>query len=218
MCMCKRWGVANELLPTLTFASKLAISAYPEKPRLNYHIDNENVVSDMDYKITYLLHKSGTRTIPALALSWFNTTTGKIEVAGLPAHSFEIAAKKTKVKTISLPAKAIKPILIHGWYYGVVGVLLITAWGFYQSFRKRKPKRKKSLSALQFKKNPQQACEALITWAKKRWPAERINHLHDVARQLDQEALKIEITKLSQALFKKTDEKAWDGKKPLAFA
>ncbi|EHL32421.1 hypothetical protein LDG_5377 [Legionella drancourtii LLAP12] len=74
-------GIPAQLLPMLNFAETDAFNVYPEKGQEKNQIIQGELISTTKIKVTYLLNKSGKITIPELRLPWFNTETGKEEIA-----------------------------------------------------------------------------------------------------------------------------------------
>lgn len=96
-------AVPAQLLPRLDFGSHADFSIYPEKPAESNSFKQADLVGTITFKMTYLFNKSGQITIPAFQLTWFNTVTGKEEVATLPERIIQISA------TNNTPANTTKP-------------------------------------------------------------------------------------------------------------
>ncbi len=124
-------GVAlpAQLLPMLHFEETDAFNVYPEKGKEQNKVIQGELVGSTDIKVTYLFNKAGKVIIPELKISWFNTETGKEEVAMLPPRSFEITASSslptlpTTQKLVSNTAEAPQSDVIeyrHTNYYLII--------------------------------------------------------------------------------------------------
>lgn len=85
-------GVPAQLIPSLDFGNSDEFSIYPDKPTLSNAFKQDDLVGTSTITLSYLLNKPGKITIPALKLSWFNTTTGKEELTTLPELAIEVKA------------------------------------------------------------------------------------------------------------------------------
>lgn len=83
-------GVPAQLLPALNFAEIDGVNVYPEKGKDKNRVTYGELIGRTEIKVTYLFNKAGKITIPELKLPWFNTETGKEEIATLPAKTFEV--------------------------------------------------------------------------------------------------------------------------------
>ncbi|KTD22736.1 KQDN repeat-containing protein [Legionella lansingensis] len=100
-----------QLLPALDFANSDEFSVYPEKPSERSTFSQGNLIGTSITKVTYLLNKSGQMTIPALKLTWFNTLTGKEDVATLPEHTIQVKPlPTTSQSTTPLPSQEPKQV------------------------------------------------------------------------------------------------------------
>lgn len=88
-------GAAAQLLPKLSFETNDQFSVYPEKPTEETHYQRSNLQGVVTMNITYLFNKPGSITIPALKLPWFNTVSGHVEEAVLPARTLQVSASTT---------------------------------------------------------------------------------------------------------------------------
>lgn len=93
-----------QLLPDLDFGSAPQWSVYSQKPSEKNTLKGGDLVGTRTIKVTYLFNEVGAATIPSLKLPWFNTVTGKEEVAFLPEHRFDVVAVSTgsqQIKEVS---------------------------------------------------------------------------------------------------------------------
>jgi hypothetical protein len=83
-------GLPAQLLPALEFKNKEGYNVYTEKGTDKNQVRQGELVGTTDFKVTYLFNKPGTIIIPEVRLHWFNTQTGKDEVAVLAPRSIEV--------------------------------------------------------------------------------------------------------------------------------
>ncbi|KTC76980.1 BatD family protein [Legionella brunensis] len=101
-------AVPAQLLPVLDFGSSTDFSVYPEKRTERNTFQQPDLVGTTTVKVTYLLNKTGQITIPPLKLTWFNTTTGKEEIATLPERSIQVMASANAPNPTVKPSTAVK--------------------------------------------------------------------------------------------------------------
>ena len=224
-------AVPAELLPELDFASSEEFSTYPTKPKMQNKLNQNEIVGTSIVKVSYLLNKSGQITIPPLKLPWFNTITGKEEVASLPSLTLEIlgevneSTQINKVKDVAgvtgqknqqMAAHATspptEPAITNNLAWAVAGVFCL-AWlltiGVWcrQIYRQRRGKTRAEITAnvrlACLQNNPSAAKDAILQWALYYWPDADFLNLTDLIELLpDSIELKNELQTLSTALYK----------------
>lgn len=221
-------GVPAQLLPTLEFPSTSQFNSYPEKPELSNTAKQQELVGRADIKTTYLLNTAGQITIPALKVQWFNTDTGKIEIASLPARTIEVTAKGTKQPTEApppavLPTKHLnklateKPDHLAWWIAAGFALAWLFTLGLWW-LRKAPPTSSKNKRAIlkQLRQacndnNPAQAQVSLLAWAAFQWPNNAPLNLLHLAKLVHDTAFKKQLTVLSQALYSQEKNANWNG-------
>lgn len=222
-------GIPAQLLPTLNFAQNDAFNVYPEKGGEHNQIKQGNLVGSTEIKVTYLFNKTGTVTIPELRLPWFNTETGKNEVAVLAPRSMEITAiqpandndKPASVASVSAakPDKQLIKKESSPWPW-LIALLFALAWlvtlglWFWQTgyFKKRYHHAAlKELAAACHKCDPERAKDALLNWARLHWPDTAVLNLTDLSQLIRDAQLKKQIQLLSQVLYQRGERALWRG-------
>jgi hypothetical protein len=230
-------GVPAQLLPALTFENGEKFNTYPEKPEVKNVIHGQDLVGTSTLKITYLFNEQGVVTIPALQVPWFNTITGKEEIAELPAYRLTVtpkagsapaqattepeASRHEKSKGSSeLPvvtsASTTDSNLFWGlaigfafaWFLVVIIRWIKPAYFLNNKLRKAKKKLKKACS----ENDPAQARSALLQWASAQWPDEDLLNLNDLARWIHNVQIKKQLHLLSQALYSQHKKTNWQGR------
>ncbi|MFJ1268806.1 BatD family protein [Legionella lytica] len=229
-------GLPAQLLPRLHFADSDAFNVYPEKGKERNQVNQGEIVSRSEIKITYLFNKSGKVIIPELKLPWFNTATGKEEIAVLAPRTIDVVPSKTTAAHASkpIPDTAIAPPMPpeastslaapaanHNWAW-IIAALFALAWlltlGLWTwQKRSRAPGKgayKRALQALHDAcqhNNPQHCRDVLLKWANLHWPDASILNLADLMRLSTDMQFKKQVQLLSQALYQEREKAAWHG-------
>ncbi|MDF1756810.1 MAG: BatD family protein [Legionellaceae bacterium] len=219
------YGLVAQLLPTLNFVNSNQYNVYVDKPTIQNEFRYEDLFASATYKITYLLSKSGTISLPAIKVPWYNIVTKKNEVALLPAKEILVKLKpSTKIKKIKpkqdlANVHAIKKTTVQGSnriiYFLLVSFLILI--GFYLFRRKFSGLQKEKINNSS-QKSLQKACKindpirariALIDFARKQWPDVTILNLNDIPIQ--NEDFKEQLRLLSLALYAEKADTNWNG-------
>ena len=228
-------GIPAELLPSLKFEESDAFSVYPEKGTDRNQVNQGEIIGSTEIKVTYLFNKAGKVTIPELRLPWFNTETGKEEVAILAPRSLEVlpsaagVANNQKPKAVNneVTAKQSPPEVISttaqsnnwGWIVAAVFALAwfitLGLWAWQRRSRALgKGQYKHALDALEkacTEGDPAKARDALLKWASLHWPDAPILNLTDLTKLVRDAHLKKQLHTLSQALYKGEGGALWRG-------
>lgn len=229
-------GVPGELLPSLNFASDKNFNVYPEKPIFNNVIKQQEIMDTMTVKVTYLLNTSGPITIPELKLPWFNTVTGKEEIASLPARSIDVEPKQTSIDSQPVPSKEssqvgnnltqeaqMQPLQSEQkssfWVWFLAGgfalawLITIVLWLFSTGKLSRGDKRSalKDLKNACAKDDPKGAQVAIMAWADLQWPDDKLLNLSDVGTRANDFQLKKQLHLLSEAIYSEEKKHSWHG-------
>lgn len=224
-------GTPAQLLPALNFASSDKFSVYPETPTMKNSVRNNELVGATTIKMTYLLNQAGHIIIPALKIPWFNTVTGKMETASLPALELDVAAvnkgdttaasqndstavvKSSEPTPKSPPAASSKSAYLA---WGLAGGLLLL-WVLTLLLFWRKPA--KLAGKKQLFEQLQRACRAndpaaakaaLIQWGNWQWPDKTIMTLADINQLTADMRLKKAINELVKVLYY-SEQETWQG-------
>lgn len=231
-------AIPAQLLPTIHFDESDAYKVYPERGKENNKVQQGELVSSTEIKVTYLFNKAGNITLPETKLHWFNTSTGKEDTSVLPPRSIEITPSATYQDTpkakdvVSKPAEAVKPtpsvtheslsVREQNQWPWILAILFAAAWlltiGLW-IWQKRprnetKGQLKKALDELQQacqSQKPLQARDALLKWAALRWPDASLLNLTDVASLVRDPQLRKQLQLLSKVLYKQDDKTIWKG-------
>lgn len=85
-------GLSAEQLPELAIQTPQGMKLYTNKPVLKNTIQGNAVVGERIEKIAYIPTQQGKLNIPAIQLSWWNTTKNQVATSHLKATTFQVAA------------------------------------------------------------------------------------------------------------------------------
>lgn len=230
-------GLLAEQLPELDIAEVDGLKQYPDKAQLDNSPGGQGVSGTRQIKIAMIPTHAGNYRLPPIEIPWFNTRTGKPEVARLPGVELSssgaagaaappaatpvplsqpatsaaagtpqaaLAAKQTVIENDIWPW--ISLALALGWIATML--LLLVNRRRHVDIEHKKP-RQKPAPLQPLKKAVNSACagrdahrtkDALLTWARARWPDEAVTSLGDIELRAGQ-PLAGEIRKLNDALY-----------------
>ena len=84
-------GVLESQLPRISIPAIDGLSLYAEDPQVAMGADASGLVSEQRTNWALIPQRSGTLTLPAISVEWFNTLTGQTEVTELPAETIEVS-------------------------------------------------------------------------------------------------------------------------------
>jgi hypothetical protein len=98
-------GLPASVLPAIEIETKDGLKLYPDQPALK---NSDGNVGTRTQKFALIPTRTGKLNLPAVEVRWWNTTTDKEEVAGLPAHEITVlpAAPGAAVTTPLVPNTA----------------------------------------------------------------------------------------------------------------
>lgn len=227
-------GVPAQLLPKLEFAETDAFNVYPEKGTDRNEVKQGELVGSTEFKVTYLFNKPGKVVIPELRLPWFNSATGKQEVAILAPRSLEItpsAITKTEASNtdqnlgnIHAPSPdsaaqdsstASKWPWLIAILFGLAWVATLLLWQWQKRpIHSNKGRYKQAIAELSkacSEGNPQKARDALLKWGSLHWPDAPLLNLTDLTKLVRDAHLKKQINALSQVLYRREERSMWRG-------
>jgi hypothetical protein len=237
-------GVLAEQLPEPKLEDIDGLKQYPDKAQLENTPGKDGFYAKQQVKIAIIPTRAGDFQLPAIEIPWFNTRTGKQEVARLPAvelHSSGAAVSAAPPPAItSAPQQQVMnaktdvaqnaPASDHAFIdegmWRWISLALALGWitttllllrnrrhytGSEHPSRHPKPAPltplKKAVAAACTSKDAHLTKNALLDWARARWPEEAVTSLSDIAVRTD-ERLAAEINRLNDALYSR--ESNWD--------
>lgn len=230
MVYLKAAGVTESQLPDLKFAEITGIKQYPDKPIAMSTENHGKVVSAKKFNTVFIPEREGEFIIPEVSIDWYNTHSGKIEKATLPAQKIKVLSatgvsiplaetpqmsepvvdntpiESAQQKNIPVTQQQKEDVPVWLWPAGafVLGLLLS-----YLLFGRRSVKASThsiGFYAKEIEKNARQGDlkalrDNLLVWAKLTYPQKEINNLDDVIVLIREEELKLQLQQLGQALY-----------------
>lgn len=101
-------GVTAAQLPPLARKTAPGFDSYPNEPSLISKTDGNQLFAERKETLVYIPQHNGPLRLPPVAVKWFNTQTGQIEITRLPGLTLEVVGKKSLSNRPSLsPSESI---------------------------------------------------------------------------------------------------------------
>ncbi len=92
-------GQLASQLPEFELPEIKNLKQYPDKPLLNNSKSDTGVIGVQQIKVALIPGKAGNYTLPSMEIPWWNTQSGKMEIARLDARSFKVTPAGTTTST-----------------------------------------------------------------------------------------------------------------------
>jgi len=232
-------GLASSQLPSVSGMLPDHLKAYPDQPQLTDNKAFDGVTGSRQEKVAIMPMQPGTYILPQIDVPWWNTKTGRRELATIPPRTFKVVAAAgaiapvpnrmqpgvTEPAVITVSAKPV-PAQSELWqwiaFISSAGWLLTLVWLWVShrrhgageadgnSTRASNRKRVKKSVELACRHNDARACEqALLGFAHLQWPVSPVNNLAVMACRCEAE-LAGEITALEKHLYA-SGKQDWSG-------
>jgi len=83
-------GITAAQLPTLQNYNLPGIKTYPDQPTLKDNKQSDGIIGGRTEKVALMPTQAGNYTLPEIDIPWFNTKTGKTEVAKIAARTIKV--------------------------------------------------------------------------------------------------------------------------------
>lgn len=223
-------GFPAQLLPNITFDESPGLSIYSTTPKLKSKLVNGELVSEKSIDVTYLFNKGLQVTIPGITLNWFNTATNQLETLSLPQaniilqqHAYQSTPLSPPPKKAALSSSKIQP---HSATWSFSFLLYLAAVFGCGGLATYLWMRRKITPSLEVETKPyfslkqlKEAClshdmkaakDSLLLWAANMFPDREILNLTELARVIEDNAIREELVKLNKALYYLGDTQ-WQG-------
>ena len=232
-------GTTVAQLPELHSEIKTAqLKTYPDQPILKEKKEADGLIALREEKIAYIPSKSGSYTLPAIEIPWFNTQTQTMEIARIAEKSISTITSAPSQKSdaviespVQINAVDAEPVIhtVENKFWMWLSIALALGWlmtiFFFidksRSKLKEKPVDIREIKLKETVKALKQACaennnvaakNALLAWGKIKFNS---NSLSAIASN-SEARLRDEIDLLNQSLYA-NQKGQWRGKKLFQF-
>lgn len=228
-------GISGEQIPELAPAEVDGIRHYPDKPELHTTVRGNSLFGVSERRIAMVPSRAGSFILPAVELEWWDTADDRMRVARLPARTISIlpdpSMESAMVRSDPVPSSSPGLPLVRevGFerHWRWIAILFATLWLATLSlwWRDRalsgsavavgrgvdasRP-RLSSLRAACRGGDPRRIRDALLAWARKRWPEAPPRGLDALAVRLGDPSLGEQFSMLDAACYD-ADAKSLDG-------
>ncbi|RDH81596.1 MAG: hypothetical protein DIZ80_16115 [endosymbiont of Galathealinum brachiosum] len=77
-------------LPEFSITNIKGLKQYPDKPLLKNNLSEDSITGIQQIKVALIPSSSGSYTLPAISIPWWNTQTDKLEIASIKARTFTV--------------------------------------------------------------------------------------------------------------------------------
>lgn len=103
-------GLTGEQLPPLKLDDgQGAFKYYPDQPAINSDHDDRGTTGSRQESYALVPNQGGTLTLPAITVTWWDTTTDQLRTAQLPAREINVAPAKASSPSESAAKTAVLP-------------------------------------------------------------------------------------------------------------
>ena len=101
-------GLMGAQLPKIPLTEVDGLKQYPDKPVLNDNKKTDGIIGGRQEKVAIIPTRPASFTLPAIELPWWNTKTGKLEIARLPQKTITVAGAASTPNKV-LPSSSTTP-------------------------------------------------------------------------------------------------------------
>lgn len=106
-------GLSSAQLPPLPVTDVKGLRRYPDQPTLSNQITNNGITGSREEHEAIVPNLEGSIELPAITLTWWNTTTDSLEQTSVPARTLNVAANP-QLSEPQVPVEALPPTVIQG--------------------------------------------------------------------------------------------------------
>lgn len=92
-------GLTAAQLPPVDQAEVSGIKQYPDQAALDNQTSENGIVGVRQQKVALIPTVAGRYTLPEITLPWWNTETGRQEIAKIPSRSFTVTAPESAIQS-----------------------------------------------------------------------------------------------------------------------
>lgn len=139
----KAEGLTSEQLPEIGVSELDDFKIYPDQPEMHNQTSRNGVLAIRQEKSAVIPHKAGEFVLPAVEMNWWNTQTGKMEIARLPervinvlpgaateqqTEQYEINSKSGNESSVDMAVKEPLPQEQGNGYWPWIALVLALGW------------------------------------------------------------------------------------------
>ncbi|MBA3582466.1 MAG: protein BatD [Gammaproteobacteria bacterium] len=229
-------GLMAAQLPSLTSVLSDDFKTYPDQAKLNNKNRDNGVTGTRTESLALVPLTAGEFTLPAISVTWWNSSSKQTETSTIPARTIVVAAAANAINNDATPIAATPtPVKNTDQRWKIASIAFAVLWlvtiiGFYRFYwaRRSTAQQNDTSSPYVFKsgndrdawRRLQQACtrhdaeqtyHRLLQWAAARWPHENITNLEQLQTQLQDPAVHSAFDELQAARFG-AQQASWQGK------
>lgn len=223
----KAIGVTENQLPEINFKPEEGIKQYPEQPLRQGKLAGGTPIAEQTVVNVYVPEKSGKLILPEITVDWYNTASGQIEKAVIPAEEIMAAPngiEKPVVASVetdeSLPSVSeYKTVPLYAYIFiAFAGGLVLGFVLFKCRFTRAVKPQCETRTYPDFLIKKAYAADfrglrdGLISWATGFYPEKSINNLKDVADAAGDEKFSALIEVVLTKLYNPQDDALWNPK------
>lgn len=229
-------GVAASLLPSLSDTPIDGAKTYQDPPVEDQTLTGEGIEATQTVVVGIVPTRSGLLQLPAIEIPWWNTLTDQLEVARIPAQTFDVTPSPKNQQAFSQPPNSMAPTAMPGtmiaptaepyWRYIAIGVFslwMITLLLWFAQARRRPQsspaeERPRAIDQGQLLKDLKSACSAndapaaqllAIQWGHLRYGD--IHSLQGIAKRAESHDLVSALADLEDKLYAPDASGRWQG-------
>jgi hypothetical protein len=214
-------GIPAQLIPDIQSSCGQSCKVYSNPPKIENKMMDGELYGQKTFEITYLPEQAGHAKIESIEIPWFNTQTRKSQKLVIPSISIDVFKPKQETSQMITSNTKNSGWSVAFWtgLLGFIGGALLFWISKHVSWQRLLENiqafelRHYSLKKACFKNDAQSARLGLLKWANDQHFQYPIRDLHDIARQIPDNDLKIEIKSLIAHLFSRRQDKAWQGQR-----
>ncbi len=216
-------GVIDTQLPELNFASNNDVKQYPERPRSEMKVEDDNVVAMQKISNVYIPQKSGEIELPEISLQWFDVLDNSTKTATIPAQKIVATGKsivepnekeelaptlqiaQTK-EPANIPTPDSKNLYGLIFFAFVIGIAFCFAILKLLNSRKSNSNYSKLVHSAIVKKDIKALRDNLLGWGRERFAPAQILSLGDIAQIANDVQFSNSIDSLQELLYSKNHD------------
>lgn len=188
-------GTIGELIPEIK-----SVNGYKLKSSRNYQTNHKKVIGSLKTKFSYQVKNTKNFTVPAVKITWFDSLNNIKKTVSLKALHYPVWPPKIFNKRVKQQTQRMSFVITATFIFIILVIICIII-------------PRNNLKKVCIEADLHHVRLELITWAKKKYPAKRINNIKDIAKATTNEALSAELLALEEILYKPNSNKPWQGAK-----